>query len=72
MNNLDEVPVFITNIKIELGNRARRRLTDQQAMDIYNSNLPAKALAINYNMTLSAIYKIKKGTAYKDINKRRR
>ena len=70
MKILDDVPVFITNMPLKKGAEGKRKLTDRQAVEIYKSNLCAKALAIEYSINPSTIYRIKNNLAYKSSLKK--
>jgi hypothetical protein len=65
MKILDEVPVFITNITLKKGVEGKRKLTDEQAIVVYKSNQRAKVLAVQYNVSVYTIYRIKQNITYK-------
>lgn len=46
-----------------------KKLTDDQALQIYNSVNPAKDLAKDYNVHVGTIHEIKRGVTYKKVTK---
>lgn len=65
-----EVPVFITGINFYYPKRRRRKLSDQHALEIYQSRKPFKVLSIDYNVSYATIKAIKTRRYYKNIHER--
>lgn len=63
-----EIPVFITGVKPPDPNWGKRKLTDQQALEIYHSKKPWKALRMDYGISDMTIKAIKTREYYKNIH----
>lgn len=48
--------------------RRRRKLTDDEARDIFTSDEPMKMLAARYGVSYSAVWKVKERKTYTHVN----